>query len=60
MTQDKISVVVQIAYGIGVIGCCCALMYFCWGWIGAIIYSVFACLCLTPAILAARRYINNK
>ncbi len=60
MKPDKISLVVQIAYGIAAIGCCCALMYLYWGWTGAVIYFLFACLCMIPAVLAAWRYINNK
>jgi len=61
MNPDKLCfVAVQFAYAMAVIGTLSFLMHLRWGWVGSIIYLAFACLCMTPAILAARNYVRNK
>lgn len=60
MRSDRFYVAVQFAYGVAVIGALCVLMYLYWGWAGAVIYFVFACLCMIPAVLAAHRLLKTN
>lgn len=60
MRSVRFFVAVQFAYGVAVIGAFCVLMYLYWGWVGAVIYFVFACLCMIPAVLAAHKHIRNR
>lgn len=50
----------QFAFGVAILSMVAAIFYILHGWLGAVLYMAFAAVCLTPAIITAKRVLHDE
>lgn len=55
----KRSICIQFAIAAAIIAALAVINFIYWGWLGMVMYLLFAALCMVPSILLARKVIRS-